>query len=153
MVQCCGFGCLNNDGKKNSSQKEVSWHMFPSEVTDKERRGRWISACQPKNWKPFKRLRLCSNHFKQNCFRYTTTSRCLKSDAVPTIFNVQDHLKRASPAKRKPPKDRSSLFGKIQKQGTILLLAGYIELNMNGNYYFFKSDCFDSFSFKEKGEK
>eukprot|EP00095_Tigriopus_kingsejongensis_P000565 snap_masked-scaffold776_size99073-processed-gene-0.8 protein:Tk00565 transcript:snap_masked-scaffold776_size99073-processed-gene-0.8-mRNA-1 annotation:"thap domain-containing protein 2" len=68
---------------------------------DKERRKKWIAAVQRNRWNPSSRSKLCSEHFEDQCFSLTVSSRWLKSDAVPTIFEFPLHIRRPLKARRK----------------------------------------------------
>ena len=82
---CCAIGCCNRS-KKGST---VSFYRFP---VNSERRARWISAINRKNWKPSEYSWLCSDHFAggRKC------DDVLSPAYIPTIFSFI-----SSPAKRK----------------------------------------------------
>uniref|UniRef100_A0A8C4N4D4 THAP-type domain-containing protein n=1 Tax=Eptatretus burgeri TaxID=7764 RepID=A0A8C4N4D4_EPTBU len=73
---------------------------------DAERLRRWVINVKRDAWTPVARSRLCSEHFKAECFDRTGQTVRLKADAVPTIFTFPNHLKK-KPWSHKPPAARS----------------------------------------------
>ena len=60
-------------------------------------------------WKPSKWSTLCSGHFTDSCYDISpwATRKNLKQDAVPSIFNFPEHLRKTT--KHRPsPKKRTS---------------------------------------------
>lgn len=52
----------------------------------------WIHNIKRKDWTPNQHSRLCSQHFKQDCFIHVGTRVYLTRSAVPTIFYPHCHL-------------------------------------------------------------
>jgi hypothetical protein len=95
-LKCVAFGCNSRSGRD-----KVNFFSFPK---DTKLRKVWCSriglaSCvnKFKVFSPNKNSRLCSLHFEENQFRYSSTflesigykgsfKRILKTDAVPTIF-------------------------------------------------------------------
>jgi hypothetical protein len=51
---------------------------------------------------------VCSRHFKTEDFRWTVVRKCLKPDAIPSVFPWTGEVNT-----RRPPKDRTSVSRKI----------------------------------------
>lgn len=51
---------------------------------------------------------MCSRHFKTEDFRWTLVRKCLKPDAVPSVFQWTGEVNT-----RKPPKERTSQHKKV----------------------------------------
>ena len=56
VKSCCAVGCVNHLTKGSS----LSFYRFP---TDNDRRRRWISAINRKDWRPTQYSYVCSAHF------------------------------------------------------------------------------------------
>ncbi|XP_060872829.1 THAP domain-containing protein 1-like isoform X2 [Metopolophium dirhodum] len=72
--------CLNSPYKKPS----ISLHSFPK---DQSRRSLWLTACglTEEDYKPSRKL--CSQHFKRDCYKTGTRLNILKPNSVPTKLN------------------------------------------------------------------
>ncbi|XP_055681655.1 THAP domain-containing protein 5-like isoform X2 [Lutzomyia longipalpis] len=87
---CCVTSCRK---RLERNKRNVKSFSFPN---DTKRRKLWVQAIQSvqKNWVPSAFNRICNEHFKQNDF-YTsekTKELLLKTNAVPSIFHVSDHV-------------------------------------------------------------
>ena len=86
MVEsCCAVCCVNRLTKGSS----LSYYRFP---TDNDRRRRWISAINRKDWHPTQYSYVCSAHFVSD----KKSDDPVSPDYVPSIFK---HV--SSPMKRK----------------------------------------------------
>ncbi|XP_038654366.1 THAP domain-containing protein 2-like isoform X2 [Scyliorhinus canicula] len=72
---------------------------FPS---NPRRRTEWIQLVRRENFKPSKHTFLCSKHFEQTCFDRTGQTRRLREDAVPTIFDFQQHMQNKLVSRKTP---------------------------------------------------
>uniref|UniRef100_UPI00358F78C1 THAP domain-containing protein 3-like n=1 Tax=Myxine glutinosa TaxID=7769 RepID=UPI00358F78C1 len=102
MAACVAYGCMNRDERK-LRRTGVTFHRFPH--CDSDRFHRWVINVKRDKWTPSARSRLCSTHFKEECFDRSGQTVRLKGDAVPTIFAFPDHMKKQNCA-RKPPAAR-----------------------------------------------
>ncbi|XP_005094481.1 THAP domain-containing protein 1 [Aplysia californica] len=106
VLNCCVFGCKN----RKSRGSTLSFHTFP--MKDLARKQQWIKNISRedvngKPWQPSLYDRVCSTHFKPADFKDGTLVKCLKDDAVPTIFPNYPSYKQPTPSrKRPPPKER-----------------------------------------------
>lgn len=80
-------------------------YRFP--LNDSIRR-KWLSNLRRKNWSPKEWDRVCSQHFQESCFVTIRRRRCLKQDAVPTIFAFPRHMIRRSPRLRRTINSRNA---------------------------------------------
>ena len=85
VKSCCAHGCVNHLTKGSS----FSFYRFP---VDPDRRRRWITAINWKDWHPTKYSFVCSAHFVSG----KKSNDPLSPDYVPSIFK---HV--SSPIKRK----------------------------------------------------
>ena len=95
MVRYCAvYGCSNNSCNSVIDGKRISFHRFPSKNVSLLKT--WLSKIKRDNFTPTENSRICSSHFEEDCFEYSNFSnkRCLKNDAVPTIFAYKCALKR-----------------------------------------------------------
>ena len=98
MVHCCVPECNNHSAKTNL----VSYHKIPK---DSKLKKTWISCLRRDNLPTLENCYMCSDHFQSECFerdfREQLTGergrRCLKSDAVPSIFNFSHGGARPPP--------------------------------------------------------
>ena len=93
VKSCCAVGCLT----KGSSQ---SFYRFP---TENDRRRRWISAINRKDWRPTQYSYVCSAHFVSG----KKSDDPVSPDYVPSMFK---HV--GSPFKRKRVSDYQKYKGK-----------------------------------------
>lgn len=91
----------------------ISFLSFP--VKDGDIKQQWIRNISRadqngKPWQPTTYDRVCSEHFRPEDYKENTLIKCLKNDAVPTVFtNYPAHKQPTlSSRKRPPPKERSS---------------------------------------------
>ncbi|KAG1681471.1 THAP domain-containing protein 1 [Nymphon striatum] len=101
--KCCAFGCRSGykTTTANTNQQKVSFHQFPLKNSDLLRI--WVAKVNRKDYMPTTCSRLCSLHFQDSCFlsirsdsngtragqqsSQLLNKRCLKKDAIPTIFS------------------------------------------------------------------
>ncbi|XP_069122756.1 uncharacterized protein [Argopecten irradians] len=98
---CCVPHC-NGNAKLH---KDLSFHRFPSEKKE-DLRKRWIIAIRRDEGPDFKIQKwtvLCSRHFTEKDFRWTVSRRCLRPQAVPSVFDWTQ-----AGSTRKPPAVRHS---------------------------------------------
>uniref|UniRef100_A0A3B1ITI6 THAP-type domain-containing protein n=1 Tax=Astyanax mexicanus TaxID=7994 RepID=A0A3B1ITI6_ASTMX len=98
MPTCVALKCSNRSG----SSSNTSFFKFPFD--DKDRLHHWISNINRQDWKPTPHSRLCSHHFKQDCFIQFKTRVCLTSDAVPTVFHRNSRLQAMAKYSRRKKK-------------------------------------------------
>nr|XP_022327020.1 uncharacterized protein LOC111126573 [Crassostrea virginica] len=101
VPQCNGNARIHND---------LSFHRIPS-LKKPELRKRWIIAIRRDEGPLFKignNTVVCSRHFKTEDFRWTLVRKCLKPDAVPSVFPWTSEVNT-----RKPPKERASVHKKV----------------------------------------
>ncbi|XP_067122862.1 THAP domain-containing protein 6-like [Centruroides vittatus] len=85
---CCAINCTN----RNTRGCGLTFHRFPSEPTLKRK---WILATKRAKWQPTRWSVLCSAHFSSDSYYLSsTTHKILKKNAVPSIFEFPDHLKK-----------------------------------------------------------
>lgn len=76
----------------------------------------WLIAIHRKDWHPSKSHRLCASHFLPSDYIYPpshSTSlgrKCLKKDAIPSVFNFPKHLMKKPVMERAPPKHGNSFL-------------------------------------------
>ncbi|GFQ80774.1 THAP domain-containing protein 3 [Trichonephila clavata] len=81
--RCVARGCNNGKGERNCLS--VSYFKFP--LRNPILLKIWLRKINRKYFKPTVRSRLCSDHFEQNCFGYSSTNRrILKHNSIPTKF-------------------------------------------------------------------
>ena len=85
VKNCCAVGC-SNTYKKGSG---IQFYRF---LTDPERRARWITAVNRKDWTPSEYSWICSVHFASG----VKSNNPLSPNYVPTMFKHNE-----SPVKRK----------------------------------------------------
>ncbi len=74
---------------------------------------KWLLAMRREKWNPTKTAYICSQHFLASDYNYPPSltqavslkRKYLKFDAVPSIFDFPDHLKK-KPVKERNPKKR-----------------------------------------------
>jgi len=78
-------------------------HMFASRfpLKNPQRLEKWVCNMKRadkkdknKMWTPTSSSALCSEHFNPECFDKTGQTTRLKKDAVPTLFDLPEHLKK-----------------------------------------------------------
>ncbi|ELT87814.1 hypothetical protein CAPTEDRAFT_215847, partial [Capitella teleta] len=72
---------------------EVS--LFPDKEKEKQRWEVWFQNCH-RTSEPNKKTRICSVHFESSCFKQTKKNKRLTDSAVPTLFNLPNHLQKTS---------------------------------------------------------
>ncbi|XP_023238938.1 THAP domain-containing protein 6-like [Centruroides sculpturatus] len=91
---CCAINCT----KRNTREYGLTFHRFPSEPTLKRK---WILATKRPKWKPTMWSVLCSAHFSSDSYYLSsTTHKILKKDAVSSIFEFPDHLRKKNESRR-----------------------------------------------------
>ncbi|CAC5377045.1 unnamed protein product [Mytilus coruscus] len=99
---CCVPFC-NGNARTN---KELSFHHIPSEKKMLTRK-QWIVAIRrDEDWR---NTVVCSKHFKKEDYRWTPNRKCLKPEAVPSVFDW-----KLNESSRKAPTPRQSLFKKMK---------------------------------------
>ncbi|CAC5422034.1 unnamed protein product [Mytilus coruscus] len=104
---CCVPFC-NGNARTN---KELSFHHIPSEKKMLTRK-QWIVAIRRDEGEFFKiggNTVVCSKHFKKEDYRWTPNRKCLKPEAVPSVFDW-----KLNESSRKAPTPRQSLFKKMK---------------------------------------
>lgn len=128
--RCVAGGCSNvPDASKN-----IALHKFPSESDDSEKKWwrLWVNFVCTKcaKWSPTANSRLCSKHFKPECFNSpfvdlpgtSFSSRLvLKGDAVPTI-HAADQRSKTTKKNNKEPCASSSTREHRRVSSTLLLV-------------------------------
>jgi len=107
LRRCVVAGC------DTISRKGYSFHKFSK---DEALRRRWVSAVkwQQSNWDgPSSDSQLCSKHFREDCFITEGVQfheemgipkvKCLKPDAIPTIFPRSVNFLQASSSQCNTP--------------------------------------------------
>uniref|UniRef100_A0A3B3I734 ADP-ribosylation factor-like 14 effector protein n=1 Tax=Oryzias latipes TaxID=8090 RepID=A0A3B3I734_ORYLA len=79
-VICAAAGC-NNKFVKGS---EIRFYRFP--LSKPQLASKWVQSLGMKNFIPTSNTCLCSEHFRNDCFRDYNGKQFLREDAVPTIF-------------------------------------------------------------------
>jgi len=79
---------------------------FP--VKDSTRKQQWIKNISRedvngKPWQPSSYDRVCSAHFTPADYKVGTLLKCLKDDAVPTVFPNYPRHKQLTPSRKRPP--------------------------------------------------
>ncbi|VDI67622.1 Hypothetical predicted protein [Mytilus galloprovincialis] len=99
---CCVPFCIGNA----RTNKELSFHHIPSEKKMRTRK-QWIVAIRRDEGEFFKiggNTVVCSKHFKKEDYRWTPNRKCLKPEAVPSLFDW-----KLNESSRKAPTSRQSL--------------------------------------------
>lgn len=98
VCRCVAAGCskCHKDG--------VSLYLFPSDVALRKKWADQVKRTRDK-WEPTDHSVLCSNHFENSCFEQDSNLSIamglgkrkprLKVDAVPTLFDKPESLKRS----------------------------------------------------------
>ncbi|ELU16137.1 hypothetical protein CAPTEDRAFT_214299 [Capitella teleta] len=68
---------------------------FPDKEKEKQRWEVWFQNCH-RTSEPNKKTRICSVHFESSCFKQTKKNKRLTDSAVPTLFNLPNHLQKTS---------------------------------------------------------
>ncbi|XP_024136787.1 THAP domain-containing protein 1 [Oryzias melastigma] len=92
-MACSAKNCVNRHCK------DSSLHFFRFPLRDPERLKMWLLNINRKDWIPSTSSRLCSQHFEKDQIilnRYGLSR--LKSNAVPTIFNIPNAKKMEASA-------------------------------------------------------
>lgn len=97
MVHCLAFGCSD---RPDTDVVKKSYFTFPCPNKEGSRLERWLhnigTGIIPKNNIKNNNTRVCSKHFRPDCFKenrmakvlgYTPISKTLKPRSVPTIFD------------------------------------------------------------------
>ncbi|KAF7237356.1 SCAN domain-containing protein 3 [Varanus komodoensis] len=97
VKSCCAINCNN----KFSLGNNISFHRFP--LGKKEVLKRWVWNIRRKNFTPTRHHVICSEHFREADYLENVASgrRYLKPEAIPTVFNIPERLKKG--AKRRRP--------------------------------------------------
>lgn len=88
VVSCSAYGCTVRFQKG----KNIKFHRFPTDLNMKKK---WLIAMKRNNFQPSKVAVICSNHFKESDYEINVQgNKILKKDAVPTVFDFPEHLKK-----------------------------------------------------------
>ncbi|XP_037572938.1 uncharacterized protein LOC119455598 isoform X2 [Dermacentor silvarum] len=95
---CAAPGCKNRVKQKSG----ITFHMFPKGGGLREA---WARAIRRDDWAPKDSDRLCSVHFKAECFDRTGQTVRLRAGSMPTLFPAAQLLttnksKKITPSKR-----------------------------------------------------
>uniref|UniRef100_A0A8C5M4F8 THAP domain-containing protein 1 n=1 Tax=Leptobrachium leishanense TaxID=445787 RepID=A0A8C5M4F8_9ANUR len=94
-MRCIVVGCTNYHGSKFFREKGVSMHNFPK---DRRRAKTWLEAStdhfddieETLNFitktLEGRRIKICSEHFTQDCFNIAENRQLLTKNAIPSIF-------------------------------------------------------------------
>uniref|UniRef100_A0A8C5QB09 THAP domain-containing protein 1 n=1 Tax=Leptobrachium leishanense TaxID=445787 RepID=A0A8C5QB09_9ANUR len=94
-MRCIVVGCMNYHGSKIFREKGVSMHNFPK---DRRRAKTWLEAStdhfddieETLNFitktLEGRRIKICSEHFTQDCFNIAENRQLLTKNAIPSIF-------------------------------------------------------------------
>ncbi|KAK6167116.1 hypothetical protein SNE40_021216 [Patella caerulea] len=99
-TQCFAINCSNYQNP-TSKLNGVTFHRFPNKQKELHKYLIWERNCRRRDKKPSIRSLLCSDHFNNDCMDRTGQTVRLKSDAVPTNFNVPEHLQTVSFCERR----------------------------------------------------
>ncbi|XP_044761640.1 THAP domain-containing protein 1-like [Coccinella septempunctata] len=92
MVSHCAVNGCHNAG---DIKKSLPFHRFPLQHPDILQL--WINAIGRKNWHPSKFSKICGEHFLPSDYQQTFgKKKLLKTDAVPSVFNIAGHPTRTS---------------------------------------------------------
>ncbi|CAL1269962.1 unnamed protein product [Larinioides sclopetarius] len=95
VISCCAYGCTERYLKEGP----ITFHRFPK---DEIRRKLWEKQLRRENFISNNNTRICSKHFEAECFENEHERKRLKPDAIPTKFELPDHLQRnEKPIKRR----------------------------------------------------
>ena len=127
MVCSC---CVPHCTERQTPGTVFSFHEFP--YSRPEEVQAWISAIKRKNFVPKKGYRVCSKHFKEDCFEVSPVvshmkglnnqvqprrNRKLKPNVCPTIFpGYPNYLQPACKKKRGSPKFRLRIATPLEHQ-------------------------------------
>ncbi|KAJ8964124.1 hypothetical protein NQ314_005120 [Rhamnusium bicolor] len=91
-MYCSAYGCTNEHDKG----KNIRFHGFP--FNRPPIIALWLAAIRRVEWKPSKYSKLCSAHFVESDYQNRPNSllKILRDDAVPSIFNIPEHLQKKS---------------------------------------------------------
>lgn len=93
-VICAAIGC-NNKFIKGS---EIRFYRFP--LSKPQLASKWVNSLGLKNFVPTPNTCLCSEHFRQDCFRDYNGKQFLREDAVPTLYTHGHEASRIELRKR-----------------------------------------------------
>uniref|UniRef100_UPI00358EA584 THAP domain-containing protein 6-like n=1 Tax=Myxine glutinosa TaxID=7769 RepID=UPI00358EA584 len=89
--QCAHARCRNIQRKGNG----LTFHLFPTSEGHEERRRKWcIQMKRVEGWKPKPWDVVCSQHFLPVDFDLTGQTKRLRHDAVPSKFDLPEHLQK-----------------------------------------------------------
>ena len=119
MPYCTASGCKNASGKPGCPTG-LSWHSYPLAPERKQLLEQWIHNVGRDNFHPTKTSKLCSEHFREDCFvkdmfekitgqkKGTRKRTSLVAECVPTVFQQrallssgQDKINRLQKRKQK----------------------------------------------------
>ncbi|VDH96851.1 Hypothetical predicted protein [Mytilus galloprovincialis] len=89
-----------------ATNKEPSFHHIPSEKKKVTRKQLIVAIRRDEDWR---KSLVCSKHFKKEDYRWTRNRKCLKPEAVPSVFDW-----KLNESNRKAPTSRQSLFKKMK---------------------------------------
>uniref|UniRef100_A0A670HPK1 THAP-type domain-containing protein n=1 Tax=Podarcis muralis TaxID=64176 RepID=A0A670HPK1_PODMU len=97
VKSCCAINCNNKFLLGNN----ISFHRFP--LGKKDLLKKWVWNIRRKNFTPTRHHVICSEHFCETDYLENVASgrRYLKPEAIPTMFNIPERLKKGG-KKRRP---------------------------------------------------
>ncbi|CAK1598298.1 unnamed protein product [Parnassius mnemosyne] len=82
-MSCIIVGCKSHSSRKKNDSENINFHRFP---TDINLRLKWIDNIARRNWEWKKHHRICSRHFKDDCFiNFEHKWRRLKLNAISSL--------------------------------------------------------------------
>lgn len=123
---CCVLKCSNS--VLNPGRKNYSFHRFPK---DEILLMKWLENIDRPNFVPTKHTRICSAHFEDWCFQREENQlksigipvhrRSLRPEAVPTLFNVLNFVRKPAKVARKTKKksDAKVRFNNLRSSSSV----------------------------------
>nr|XP_012226077.1 PREDICTED: THAP domain-containing protein 4-like [Linepithema humile] len=126
MPCCVAVNCTNR------TEKGVRVFAFP---VDDIRRQQWIRNLRRESWTPTKYSRLCEKHFEESQFEIDRADnwRKLKSNAIPTLFDIPDPPAMNKNETDEPntnataEKDVDQVYRKVLVWRLVLIFANYLQ--------------------------
>ena len=102
VKSCSAYGCTS----RCTPDSKLHFHKFP--LKNLELNKSWVIAVKRDKFKPTNNSYLCSKHFDENAYVHSKEDLHprLKFNAVPSIFDFPDHLRKHPPKPRKAPAKR-----------------------------------------------
>ncbi|XP_071572000.1 uncharacterized protein [Temnothorax nylanderi] len=85
MPSCCIQNCKSHTAR-NATPKNIKYFYFPREIAVRQQ---WLNACQRKE-SEIGSARICSIHFKENCYALVKTKPRLINDPVKEILRLKE---------------------------------------------------------------